>query len=122
MSSCRARTNRSSSTPKGRPLQARAACGRCTGSWQGPSGSVGADFALISPDIFRKQLLDYSALGSAYKYAGAFTSEELQIVDQKLDRYMARKHAQGSMAHLFDRPISVRQASRRTQMRPAVTC
>ena len=68
------------------------------------AGALGvrwADFALISPDIFRKQLLDYSALGSAYKYAGAFTSEELQIVDQKLDRYMARKHAQGSMAHLL---------------------
>ncbi|HEY2399792.1 MAG TPA: hypothetical protein VGI23_05520 [Steroidobacteraceae bacterium] len=68
------------------------------------AGALGvrwADFALISPDIFRKQLLDYSGLGSAYKYAGAFTSEELQIVDQKLDRYMARKHAQGSMAHLL---------------------
>jgi hypothetical protein len=68
------------------------------------AGALGvrwADFALISPDIFRKQLLDYGGLGSAYKYAGAFTSEELQIVDQKLDRYMARKHAQGSMAHLL---------------------
>jgi hypothetical protein len=68
------------------------------------AGALGvrwADFALISPDIFRKQLLDYSSLGSAYKYAGAFTSEELQIVDQKLDRYMALKHARGSMAHLL---------------------
>jgi hypothetical protein len=68
------------------------------------AGALGvrwADFALISPDIFRKQLLDYGSLGSAYKYAGAFTSEELQIVDQKLDRYMARKHVQGNMAHLL---------------------
>jgi len=68
------------------------------------AGALGvrwADFALISPDIFRKQLLDYSSLGSAYKYAGAFTSEELQIIDQKLDRYMARKHSRGSMAHLL---------------------
>jgi hypothetical protein len=68
------------------------------------AGALGvrwADFALISPDIFRKQLLDYSGLGSAYKYAGAFTAEELQVVDQKLDRYMARKHARGSMAHLL---------------------
>jgi hypothetical protein len=37
----------------------------------------------------------------AYKYAGAFTAEELQIVDQKLDRYMARKHASGEMTHLL---------------------
>lgn len=60
-----------------------------------------SDFALISPDIWRKQLLDYGALGAAYKYAGAFTAEELQIVDQKLDRYMASKHRSGAMTHLL---------------------
>jgi len=68
------------------------------------AGEIGArwgDFALISPDIWRKQLLDYAALGAAYKYAGAFTAEELQIVDQKLDRYMARKHQRGDMSHLL---------------------
>jgi hypothetical protein len=68
------------------------------------TGDIGAqwsDFALISPDIWRKQLLDYGALGAAYKYAGAFTAEELQIVDQKLDRYMARKHQRGEMTHLL---------------------
>ena len=59
------------------------------------------DFALISPDIWRKQLLDYSSLGTAYKYAGAFTGEEVQIIDQKLDRYMARKHQRGDMPHLL---------------------
>jgi hypothetical protein len=59
------------------------------------------DFALISPDIWRKQLLDYSSLGAAYKYAGAFTAEEVQIIDQKLDRYMARKHQRGDMPHLL---------------------
>jgi hypothetical protein len=59
------------------------------------------DFALISPDIWRKQLLDYSSLGSAYKYAGALTSEELQIIDQKLDRYMAHKQLRGGMSHLL---------------------
>jgi len=59
------------------------------------------DFALISPDIWRKQLLDYGSLGTAFRYAGAFTSEELQIVDQKLDRYMALKHERGEMAHLL---------------------
>ena len=75
-----------------RPLQRKLA---------GDLGVHWADFALISPDIFRKQLLDYPSLGSAYKYAGPFTSEELQIVDQKLDRYMAQKHARGDMTHLL---------------------
>jgi hypothetical protein len=68
------------------------------------AGDIGvqwSDFALISPDIWRKQLLDYGTLGAAYKYAGAFTAEELQIVDQKLDRYMARKHRRGDMTHLL---------------------
>ena len=68
------------------------------------AGDIGirwSDFALISPDIWRKQLLDYSSLGPAYKYAGAFTSDELQIVDQKLDRYMANKHGRGQTSHLL---------------------
>jgi hypothetical protein len=68
------------------------------------AGDIGvdwSDFALISPDIWRKQLLDYGTLGAAYRYAGAFTAEELQIVDRKLDRYMARKHAAGNMSHLL---------------------
>jgi hypothetical protein len=75
-----------------RPLQKKLA---------GDIGVRWSDFALISPDIWRKQLLDYAALGTAYKYAGAFTAEELQIVDQKLDRYMARKHRRGDMTHLL---------------------
>jgi hypothetical protein len=75
-----------------RPLQRRLA---------GNIGVRWSDFALISPDIWRKQLLEYGALGTAYKYAGAFTAEELQIVDHKLDGYMARKRAQGEMSHLL---------------------
>jgi hypothetical protein len=75
-----------------RPMQKRLA---------GDIGVEWRDFALISPDIWRKQLLDYGSLGAAYKYAGAFTAEELQIVDQKLDRYMARKHLRGDMTHLL---------------------
>ncbi|HEX6137250.1 MAG TPA: hypothetical protein VF059_06300 [Casimicrobiaceae bacterium] len=59
------------------------------------------EFALISPDIWRKQLLDYASLGPHYRYAGAFTGEELKIVDEKLDRYMARKGARGQMPHLL---------------------
>ncbi|MDQ6916331.1 MAG: hypothetical protein M3023_00745 [Pseudomonadota bacterium] len=68
------------------------------------AGDIGvrwSDFALISPDIWRKQLLDYATLGDAYKYGGAFTGEELQIVDHKLDRYMARKAERGAMSHLL---------------------
>ncbi len=53
------------------------------------------DFALISPDIWRKQLLNYDSLGALYKYAGPMTADELQVVDAKLDRYMARKHERG---------------------------
>jgi hypothetical protein len=68
------------------------------------AGDIGVnwgDFALISPDIWRKQLLDYGSLGAAYKYAGALTAEELRIVDRKLDRHMARKHERGDMTHLL---------------------
>lgn len=68
------------------------------------AGAIGVrwgDFALISPDIWRKYLLDYAALGDAYKYAGAFTGLELEIIDHKLDRYMARKAEKGGMSHLL---------------------
>jgi len=75
-----------------RPLQKQLA-GRIGVDW--------AEFALISPDIWRKQLLDYGSLGDAYKYAGAFTGDELAIIDQKLDRYMARKAQRGEMSHLL---------------------
>lgn len=59
------------------------------------------DFALISPDIWRKFLLDYDSLGEHYKYAGTFTSLEIEIIDQKLDRHMARKASRGAMSHLL---------------------
>lgn len=59
------------------------------------------DLAVISPDIWRKQLLDYASLGDAYKYAGSFTGNELQIIDQKLDRYMARKGEAHATTHLL---------------------
>lgn len=60
-----------------------------------------ADFAVISPDIWRKFLLDFRSLGAAYKYAGTLTGQEIQIIDQKLDRYMARKAKEGRMSHLL---------------------
>lgn len=59
------------------------------------------DFAVISPDIWRKYLLDYDTLGEAFKYAGMMTGHELDLVDRKLDRYMARKAAAGDMSHLL---------------------
>ena len=68
------------------------------------AGDIGADpndFAVISPDIWRKQLLDYGTLDDAYKYGGAFTADEIFIVDQKLDRYMAQKAQRGTMSHLL---------------------
>jgi hypothetical protein len=75
-----------------RPLQRRLAA---------ELGLDWGDFAVVSPDIWRKYLLDYGALGDAYKYAGAFTASELAIVDHKLDRYMARKAERAGMPHLL---------------------
>ncbi len=75
-----------------RPLQRKLA-GKIGVNW--------SDFAVISPDIWRKYLLDYGSLGGAYKYAGAFTGLELGIIDQKLDRYMAQKAERGEMTHLL---------------------
>ena len=67
----------------------------------GDLGVDWGDFALISPDIWRKQLLDYASLGAHFRYGGALTADEVQIVDQKLDRYMARKARSGRMSHLL---------------------
>lgn len=59
------------------------------------------DFALISPDYWRKYLLDYNSLGTDYKYGAMLTGTELEIIDKKLDRYMAGKQANGTMSHLL---------------------
>ena len=64
-------------------------------------GVAWGDFALISPDIWRKQLLDYGSLGEAYKYAGSFTGQELRMIDLKLDRHMAAKAERGGIPHLL---------------------
>lgn len=60
-----------------------------------------ADFALISPDIWRKYLLDYDSLGDFWRYAGTLTGHELKMIDQKLDRYMAEKARRGAISHLL---------------------
>src|SRR5215510_834153 len=59
------------------------------------------EFALISPDIWRKFLLDYGSLGAAYKYAGTLSGHEVEIIDKKLDRRMADRAASGEMPHLL---------------------
>ena len=59
------------------------------------------DFALISPDIWRKYLLDYDSLGAAYRYAGTLAGDEIPIIDQKLDRYIGNKARQGRVSHLL---------------------
>ncbi|MDB5969311.1 MAG: hypothetical protein JWQ90_1761 [Hydrocarboniphaga sp.] len=67
-------------------------------------GSIGVrwdEFALISPDIWRKQLLDYASVGADYRYAAMLTGEEIAIIDQKLDHHMARRAEQGRIPHLL---------------------
>jgi hypothetical protein len=75
-----------------RPLQ-RALAKKLNFPWE--------DFALISPDIWRKFLLDYGSLGSAYKYAGTLTGHEIEIIDKKLDRRTAARAARGGTPHLL---------------------
>jgi len=62
-------------------------------------------YATISPDIWRRALLDYAGLGPAYKYAGPLTSRELVVIDGKLDRYIRRRAVRdGTVPHfLVDR-------------------
>jgi hypothetical protein len=64
-------------------------------------GLCWSDFAVISPDIWRKFLLDYASLGEVAKYAATLTGHELEIIDQKLDRYMADKAERAGMSHLL---------------------
>ena len=58
-------------------------------------------YGTISPDIWRRLLLDYESLGEAYKYAGRLTSNEIIIIDSKLDHYFRDKaNRNGSIPHL----------------------
>jgi hypothetical protein len=75
-----------------RPLQKQLAA-RLGVNWE--------HFALISPDIWRKYLLDYASLGPARKYAGTLTGAEVAIIDQKLDRYMRYKGKVDQLPHLL---------------------
>lgn len=58
-------------------------------------------YGTISPDIWRKLLLDYESLGESYKYAGRFTSHEVSVIDARLDRYIrAKAEKSHSIPHL----------------------
>lgn len=59
-------------------------------------------YATVSPDIWRRLLLDYEELGEAYKYAGRFTSNEVNVIDAKFDHYVRRQaDQQASISHLL---------------------
>jgi hypothetical protein len=59
-------------------------------------------YATISPDVWRRMLLDYESLGPARKYAGHLTSRELTVIDGKLDRYIRDKAQRaGAIPHLL---------------------
>ncbi len=59
-------------------------------------------YATISPDVWRRLLLDYESLGPARKYAGHLTSRELMVIDGKLDRYIREQaNRSGSIPHLL---------------------
>lgn len=59
-------------------------------------------YATISPDVWRRLLLDYESLGPARKYAGHLTSRELMVIDGKLDRYIRNQADRaGAIPHLL---------------------
>jgi hypothetical protein len=68
----------------------------------GDHGIQSNGYGTISPDIWRRLLLDYDRLGDAYKYAGRLTSKEVAIIDRKLDYYIRDKARRDkSIPHLL---------------------
>ncbi|GAB6841804.1 hypothetical protein HNR00_001899 [Methylorubrum rhodinum] len=68
------------------------------------AGRIGAgwtDFAVVTPDVWRKFLLDYDGLGEQRRYAGPLAGHEVEIVDAKLDRHITAKAAAGRLSHLL---------------------
>ncbi len=59
------------------------------------------DFALVSPDYWRKYLLDYDSLGDDAKYGAMLTGHELEIIDRKLDDYVQQKAEAANIPHLL---------------------
>ena len=64
-------------------------------------GMAWSDFAVITPDVWRKFLLDYDSLGEARRYAGTLTGYEVEMIDMKLDRYVTRKAAAARIPNLL---------------------
>lgn len=64
-------------------------------------GMAWSDFAVITPDVWRKYLLDYDSLGEASRYAGTLTGYEVEIIDMKLDRYVTRKAVERRISNLL---------------------
>jgi thymidylate kinase len=65
-------------------------------------GMAADGYATISPDVWRRLLLDYASLGPARKYAGHLTSRELMVIDGKLDRYIRdQADRAGAIPHLL---------------------
>ncbi|MCP4766665.1 MAG: hypothetical protein GY875_10365 [Gammaproteobacteria bacterium] len=59
-------------------------------------------YGTISPDIWRRMLADYEVLGESYKYAGRFTSHEINVIDTKVDHYIrAKADKRQSIPHLM---------------------
>ena len=67
----------------------------------GRIGAAWSDFAVVTPDVWRKYLLDYDSLGPRRRYAGPLTGHEVEIVDAKLDRHITAKAAGGNVSHLL---------------------
>ncbi|HJV25156.1 MAG TPA: zeta toxin family protein [Aromatoleum sp.] len=66
------------------------------------SGIESDGYATISPDVWRRLLLDYESLGPARKYAGQLTSREVMVIDGKLDRHISDKARQAqAIPHLL---------------------
>jgi hypothetical protein len=59
------------------------------------------DFAIISPDYWRKALLDYDSLGADHKYGAMMCGQELEAIDRKLDILMSVKGAAGTVPHML---------------------
>jgi hypothetical protein len=59
------------------------------------------DFAIISPDYWRKALIDYDGLGADFKYAAMMCGQELEVIDRKLDILMAVKGDAGTVPHML---------------------
>ena len=65
-------------------------------------GATDLNYCTISPDIWRRLILKYETLGPDYKYAGRLTSNEVSIIDRKLDTYIRQQaESNQSIPHIM---------------------